>query len=105
MWALGISWILQDLGDWLEDRYFDGLQVVSLRTKLDSLLTRVRVKAVPLVDAFAFTDRQLRSALGCADGLVYDRLFDLAANCNPINKSQVAPGFVEHIQRFLHAKM
>jgi hypothetical protein len=100
-----VYWILQDAGDWLEDAYMSSEQIKFLRQRMDFLLPRIRKSAVALVDAFAISDRQLRSALGCHDGNVYDRLFDLAANQNPVNKKLLIDGFAEHIQPFVHAKM
>eukprot|EP01122_Echinamoeba_exundans_P014851 TRINITY_DN6822_c0_g1_i1.p1 TRINITY_DN6822_c0_g1~~TRINITY_DN6822_c0_g1_i1.p1 ORF type:complete len:675 (+),score=110.06 TRINITY_DN6822_c0_g1_i1:97-2121(+) len=102
---LGIYWILQDSGDWLEDGYLTGEQIKFLRQRMDVLLPTIRECAVALVDAFAFSDRQLRSAIGCYDGNVYERLFDLAANKNPVNKKMLIDGFKEHIQPFVHAKL
>lgn len=48
-------------------------------------LGAVRKVAVSLVDAFDFRDEILNSALGCWDGNVYQRLFDMAAK-SPLNQ-------------------
>lgn len=52
------------------------------------LLAELRPNAVGIVDAFDFTDVTLRSALGCYDGNVYERLFQHAKN-HPMNKNKV----------------
>lgn len=44
-----------------------------------------RKDAVPLVDAFDFTDKTLNSALGSYDGQVYQRLYEWAQK-SPTNK-------------------
>lgn len=53
-----------------------------------SLLDRLRVNAVALVDSFSFSDRLLGSVLGRFDGNVYDELYKWAAN-SPLNDKQV----------------
>lgn len=45
----------------------------------------LRKDAVPLVDAFDFTDKSLNSALGSYDGQVYQRLYEWARK-SPTNK-------------------
>lgn len=47
-----------------------------------------RKDAVPLVDAFDFTDQNLNSALGSYDGQVYQRLYEWAQK-SPTNKVRV----------------
>jgi len=44
-----------------------------------------RPDAVPLVDAFDFTDKNLNSALGSYDGQIYQRLYEWAQK-SPTNK-------------------
>lgn len=44
-----------------------------------------RKDAVPLVDAFDFTDQSLNSALGSYDGQVYQRLYEWAQK-SPTNQ-------------------
>lgn len=43
-------------------------QVVMLNESVDELLTTLRKDAIPLVDAFGFSDYQLNSSLGRYDG-------------------------------------
>ncbi len=52
-------------------RFPAGAQAACLRSVQRSLLVSLRPQAVPLVDAFGYTDYLLNSALGRADGNVY----------------------------------
>ena len=63
-------------------------QVAMARDKLYLLLKQVRPEAVPLVDAFDFSDSMLNSALGRYDGDVYNHLFQWAQKA-PRNKKKV----------------
>ena len=49
---------------------------------------RLRPNLVGLVDAFAFVDLALNSALGSYDGDVYNRLYNWAKRA-PLNKTEV----------------
>lgn len=63
-------------------------QVAMARDQLYLLLKQVRPEAVPLVDAFDFSDPMLNSALGRYDGDVYNHLYQWAQRA-PRNKQQV----------------
>lgn len=56
------------------------------------LLLEVRPNAVALVDAWAFTDYELNSALGREDGDVYTALLAMAKT-GPLNKTDVGPAW------------
>ena len=72
----------------LQDGYMTSDQVGLARGQLYSLLSTVRKEAVPLVDAFAFPDKILNSALGRYDGDVYTHLYQWAQKA-PRNKKKV----------------
>lgn len=55
------------------------------------LLKEIRPHAVALVDAWAFPDWQLDSALGRYDGKVYEDMFRRASELNPLNEVTVDP--------------
>ena len=55
------------------------------------LLKEIRPHAVALVDAWAFPDWQLDSALGRSDGKVYEDMFRRASELNPLNEVTVDP--------------
>lgn len=63
-------------------------QVSLAREQLYTLLIEVRKEAVPLVDAFDFSDRVLSSTLGRYDGHVYRALLEWAEKA-PRNKEKV----------------
>eukprot|EP00455_Lapot_gusevi_P026012 TRINITY_DN2745_c0_g1_i5.p1 TRINITY_DN2745_c0_g1~~TRINITY_DN2745_c0_g1_i5.p1 ORF type:complete len:699 (+),score=206.55 TRINITY_DN2745_c0_g1_i5:61-2157(+) len=66
----------RDLGDYLEGGFFNPKQAGWVRHNARALLAPVRRDAVPLVDAFAFSDHYLNSALGRYDGNVYEALME-----------------------------
>lgn len=57
--------------------------IQSLREKL---LAELRPEALTIVESFEYDDNTLHSAIGCADGKVYERLLDWSKNKNIINK-------------------
>ncbi|CAO3600416.1 unnamed protein product [Absidia cylindrospora] len=63
----------------LQSTDLDGIQA-----QFRQLLDQVAENAVPLTDAFGFTDRELTSALGSYDGRSYERLWE-AVQKNPLN--------------------
>ena len=71
-----------------QDGYLSSDQVSLAREQLYSLFSIVRKEAVPLVDAFAFPDEILNSALGRYDGDVYTHLYQWAKRA-PRNKKKV----------------
>lgn len=73
----------------------DHLDVIGEKTR--KVLQELRPDAVGLVDAFDFHDLVLMSALGCYDGAVYERLFDMAKRA-PLNRHDVHPAFMKHIK-------
>ncbi|ORY77391.1 ER membrane protein SH3-domain-containing protein [Protomyces lactucae-debilis] len=60
---------------------------------------------IGLTDAFGFTDWELNSVLGRADGNVYESLWKHVNERNPVNQHRVVPGWKEHIRplRDVHA--
>jgi acyl-CoA oxidase len=68
--------------------------VVQLRRKL---LQDIRPDAISLVDAWAFTDYELNSALGREDGDVYNALL-AAAKASPLNETDEGPAWSQVLQ-------
>lgn len=60
----GITILLQNLGDLMEDDYASRQQVSLIRQQQYALLRELRPDAVALVDGFGFEDYLLNSALG-----------------------------------------
>jgi acyl-CoA oxidase len=82
----------QDVSTVLIDKYFTRAHVDMLSRQLKEVMFQIRKDAVPLVDAFNFSDTTLNSAIGRYDGKVYEALFDSALK-NPLNQFDVSPGF------------
>eukprot|EP00759_Apiculatamorpha_spiralis_P049732 PhF_6_TR44434/c0_g1_i1/m.68397/K00232/E1.3.3.6, ACOX1, ACOX3; acyl-CoA oxidase len=59
-------------------------QAIAVRNAIYTLLAEIRPDAVSLVDAFGFTDRQLKSCIGREDGNVYEAVVDWARR-SPLN--------------------
>ncbi|CAI5767619.1 peroxisomal acyl-coenzyme A oxidase 2 [Podarcis lilfordi] len=70
--------IFSDLGDFVQDGYLSTKQSDMVTESYLDLLAVVRKDAVPLVDAFDFSDANLNSALGSYDGQAYQRLYEWA---------------------------
>eukprot|EP00050_Salpingoeca_kvevrii_P018356 m.73344 g.73344 ORF g.73344 m.73344 type:complete len:177 (+) comp8027_c0_seq4:1686-2216(+) len=94
----------QNVGDLLIAGYFTPQQATTLRAGVLALLPLIRPDAVALVDAFDIDDYVLCSALGRSDGDVYQALFDQAQQA-PFNKSEVPPGYEEHVRPLLRSKL
>jgi acyl-CoA oxidase len=96
----GLYWMERELGDFLEDGYLSAKHAKWVRAGVLTMLDTVRPNAVPLVDAFDFSDFVLRSALGRYDGNVYPAIME-AAKRDPLNKNEVGPGYEEHLKRLI----
>ena len=90
LYALTI--IDDNIGDFIENTYFNQLQVKFISTELKRLLKKIRPNAVALVDSFGFDDYFLNSALGKYDGDVYNSLYDWVKTA-PMNKSIYGTGY------------
>jgi acyl-CoA oxidase len=74
-----------------------------LRRRHRLLLSALRPNSVALVDAFAFPDYLLHSALGREDGDVYRGLLDMAWG-SPLNATQEGPAWQEVLRPVLAAQ-
>ncbi|OXB66220.1 hypothetical protein ASZ78_000645 [Callipepla squamata] len=95
--------IFSNAGIFLHDGYLTGAQMDMVTASYLDLLAIVRKDAVPLVDAFDFTDKSLNSALGAYDGQVYQRLYEWAQKA-PTNK-QISPAYEKYLKPLLHNKL
>jgi acyl-CoA oxidase len=50
------------------------------------LINEIRPQAIALTDAFNFSDYVVNSPLGCYDGDVYRRYFEITTRQNPTNR-------------------
>ncbi|KFO91755.1 Peroxisomal acyl-coenzyme A oxidase 2, partial [Buceros rhinoceros silvestris] len=94
--------IFSNAGVFLHDGYLSGAQMDMVTTSYLDLLPVIRKDAVPLVDAFDFTDQNLNSALGSYDGQVYQRLYEWAQK-SPTNK--MSPAYERYLKPLLHNKL
>ncbi|KAM6059619.1 peroxisomal acyl-coenzyme A oxidase 2 isoform 5-T5 [Theristicus caerulescens] len=92
--------IFSNAGVFLHDGYISGAQMDMVTASYLDLLAVIRKDAVPLVDAFDFTDKNLNSALGSYDGQVYQRLYEWAQK-SPTN-TQVNPAYERYLKPLLH---
>ncbi|XP_009984459.1 PREDICTED: peroxisomal acyl-coenzyme A oxidase 2 [Tauraco erythrolophus] len=92
--------IFSNAGAFLHDGYISGAQMDMVTASYLDLLPVIRKDAVPLVDAFDFTDKSLNSALGSYDGQVYQRLYEWAQK-SPTNK-QMSPAYEKYLKPLLH---
>ncbi|KAF9529139.1 peroxisomal oxidase [Crepidotus variabilis] len=77
-----------------------GDPVKSLRLTIDALCRELAPEAVGLTDAFGFTDWELDSALGVADGKVYEALWERAQK-DPLNQKEVPDAYEKSIKPIL----
>lgn len=91
--------IFSNTGAFLHDGYTSPAQMDMVTASYLDLLAVIRKDAVPLVDAFDFTDKTLNSALGSYDGQVYQRLYEWAQK-SPTN--QMSPAYERYLKPLLH---
>ncbi|XP_009073492.1 PREDICTED: peroxisomal acyl-coenzyme A oxidase 2 [Acanthisitta chloris] len=91
--------IFSNTGAFLHDGYISAAQMDMVTSSYLDLLAIIRKDAVPLVDAFDFTDKSLNSALGSYDGQVYQRLYEWAQK-SPTNK--MSPAYERYLKPLLH---
>lgn len=97
----GLSMLVDDSGDFVEH----GFESMSeARETLLSLLRDIRKDAVPLVDAFGFSDHFLNSALGRFDGNAYQALYEWAKK-EPLNQEDLPPGYERFLKPMLQGKL
>ena len=96
--------IEKDFIEFVEDGYMSSIQVQMIRKQVRDLLSIIRCNAVPLVDAFNFSDKLLHSALGRYDGNVYNALFEMTQN-EPLNQSEIAEGYKQYLQPLIKANL
>jgi len=75
-------------------------QMRIIKSTVHDLMEKLRPEAVALVDAFDIPDRVLSSAIGRADGNVYEALFDMARR-SALNKADPFLGYKEFLQPHL----
>lgn len=99
----GITILLQNLGDLMEDDYASRQQVSLIRQQQYALLRELRPDAVALVDGFGFEDYLLNSALGRKDGDVYRSLLEMAKR-SPFNATEEGPAWKPVLEARMNPK-
>lgn len=79
----GLFTIEENAGAFLQYEYFTPKQIEYIRAQTNVYCKAVRDQAIPLVDAFNFTDYIINSPLGRADGNVYVHYFEQVKRSNP----------------------
>ncbi|XP_067633008.1 acyl-coenzyme A oxidase 1 isoform X2 [Eurosta solidaginis] len=95
---------LARIGDFLRFINLTDADVSILELRLQDCLKHLRPNAVALVDSFDVHDRVLDSALGAADGRVYERIFE-SAKKNPLNSEPVNKTFHQYLKPFMKANL
>jgi len=90
-----LFFIEKDYGDFLLHQYFTSDQILLVRKALLLMFKKLRPNVVALVDAWDFSDFQLKSALGNYSGNVYPKIMESAFK-EPLNEKDVGPGY-EHL--------
>ncbi|OZJ02603.1 hypothetical protein BZG36_03642 [Bifiguratus adelaidae] len=79
----GLYTIEENAGAFLQCGYFSPSEMDQVRTNVTRLCKTVRDQAIPLVDAFAYSDYIINSPLGRADGNVYEHYYAQIKRANP----------------------
>ncbi|KAG9408606.1 hypothetical protein AC1031_020459 [Aphanomyces cochlioides] len=105
LFQLYALWRVQaNLGEFRLSNYLSGAQGAWVDEQVLALLKVVRPNAISLVDGFDFSDFELNSTIGRYDGDIYRALIDRASK-DPLNKTDVVPGYHQYVNPLLTAKL
>ncbi|KAG0066769.1 hypothetical protein BGZ89_006936 [Linnemannia elongata] len=91
-------------GEFLTSGYLDAKQIALLgEAIMDVMEKKVRPNAIGFVDAFAFPDYLLNSAIGAFDGRAYERYTEMATR-EPLNRTEVVEGYEQYIRPYTNPK-
>ncbi|ORZ29878.1 acyl-CoA dehydrogenase/oxidase [Catenaria anguillulae PL171] len=99
----GAHTVSEQAGAFLQSGYFTPKQLGQVQAHLNKVLKEVRTDAVPLVDAFNYTDYVINSPFGRFDGDIYTHYFERVKRLNPTPK--VHPYFESTIKPLLNRSM
>ncbi|KAJ2783856.1 fatty-acyl coenzyme A oxidase [Coemansia javaensis] len=74
---------VQHSGEFLLAGFYSPAQVDALKAFVSTACAELRPDAVPLTDAFGYSDYVINSPLGRYDGNVYEKYFELVTELNP----------------------
>ncbi|KAI8909610.1 acyl-CoA dehydrogenase/oxidase C-terminal [Gorgonomyces haynaldii] len=98
----GLHHIVELSGAFLQYEFFNPRQIDWIRAHVSSLCRAIRKDAVPLTDAFNYSDFIINSPLGRYDGNVYESYFNLVQTAH--KPAQVPEYFGRLTQPFLNRK-
>ncbi|CAK4520205.1 unnamed protein product [Aphanomyces euteiches] len=105
LFQLYALWRIQaNLGEFRLSNYLSSAQGAWVDEQVLALLKVVRPNAISLVDGFDFSDFELNSTIGRYDGDIYRALIDRASK-DPLNKTDVVPGYHQYLKPLLTAKL
>lgn len=90
--------ILKTLGILLKNQIISKETVENMRKEKENAIRKLRGDAVSLIEGFDVEDEVLLSVLGRKDGEVYETLYKLSKDMNPINTQPVFPGIKQLIK-------
>lgn len=91
-------------GEFLTSGYLDAKQISLLgEAIMDVMEKKIRPNAIGFVDAFAFPDYLLNSAIGAFDGRAYERYTEMATR-EPLNRNEVVEGYEQYIRPYTNPK-
>ncbi|KAG0362360.1 hypothetical protein BC939DRAFT_232197 [Gamsiella multidivaricata] len=91
-------------GEFLTSGYLEAKHISMLGEAIMELMAnKIRPNAVGFVDAFAFPDYLLNSAIGAFDGRAYERYTEMATR-EPLNQTEVVEGYEQYIKPFTNPK-
>ena len=70
-----------------------------IRQQVSDLCKEIRKDAIPLTDAFNYTDFMINSPLGRYNGDIYESYFNMVQTAHP--PAQIPPYFKKHVINFL----
>ncbi|CAK4143177.1 unnamed protein product [Aphanomyces euteiches] len=105
LFQLYALWRIQaNLGEFRLSNYLSSAKGAWVDEQVLVLLKVVRPNAISLVDGFDFSDFELNSTIGRYDGDIYRALIDRASK-DPLNKTDVVPGYHQYLKPLLAAKL
>jgi acyl-CoA oxidase len=95
----GLEKIVERSSSFYEMGVISSSTLKNIQNLREKLLAELRPDALTIVESFEYDDNTLHSAIGAADGNVYERLLDWSKNYNVVNKEEVRKELVEEIKK------
>ena len=97
----GIEKIISNAHSFFETGVITSQTYQNIQLARERLMSEIRPEALNLVEAFGYDDNTLHSAIGCADGKPYERLYDWSKNKNLINQDEARKEIYEVMNKSL----